>query len=703
MSISGFKYFLVIIDDHSHYVWTFPLKYKSETTNTLKHFYNFIHTQFSTKIKTIQSDHGREFDNHALHNFLTLHGSQIRFSCPHTSQQNGKAERMIRTLTDRIRTLIFHAHLPARFWAEALHTATYLLNITPTATLQMRTPHTALLKTEPDYQSLRVFGCLCYPTLTATTNHKLEPRTRQCIFLGYAAHHKGYKCLDLKNHKIIISRHVIFFETEFPFTETNSNSDFDLLKFTAENPEPYPPLCESIIASKRIGNPEAVSPQSINSHDLLPTHQDAEINAAGPSSSTTHLTPLSNQINPIDSAPTNTRSPPPINSNTFGNSPSPNSAHTNSLSPIQINSQINNSPNQINPTCPNSNEPIVPPVAPTHATSLLPPNLNQNQHSMTTRGKSGIVKPKSIFNLSTHTSPEFAMSDLVPLHYFLGISVTRTKAGLLLHQTKYVEDLLERAGMHACNSCATPVDTNPKLSSSSGEPVPDPTEYISLAGALQYLTLTRPDLSYAVQQVCLYMHDPRQTHLTAARRILRYVKGTKHLGLLITPGSLDTLTAYSDADWAGCPDTRRSTSGYCVFLGPNLISWSAKRQATVSRSSAEAEYRAVANAVAETCWIRTLLTELRSPLTRSTVVYCDNISAVYMSSNPVQHQRTKHVEIDIHFVRDKVALGQVRVLHVPSAHQFADIFTKGLPSALFNSFRTSLCLRDSTATTAGGC
>ncbi|XP_071727594.1 uncharacterized protein [Rutidosis leptorrhynchoides] len=161
--------------------------------------------------------------------------------------------------------------------------------------------------------------------------------------------------------------------------------------------------------------------------------------------------------------------------------------------------------------------------------------------------------------------------------------------------------------------------------------------------------------------------------------------------------------AYSDADWAGCPSTCRSTSGYCVFLGNNLLSWSSKRQQTPSRSSAEAEYRGVANAVAETCWIRNLLRELHCPLSSATLVYCDNISAVYMSGNPVQHQRTKHIEIDIHFVRDLVLKGHVRVLHVPSRYQFADIFTKGLPTALFDEFRCSLSVRSAPATTAGGC
>jgi len=251
-------------------------------------------------------------------------------------------------------------------------------------------------------------------------------------------------------------------------------------------------------------------------------------------------------------------------------------------------------------------------------------------------------------------------------------------------------EILDRAGMAECKPCSTPVDTNPKVVAADGAPVSDPTDFKSLDGALQYLTFTRPDIAYSVQQVCLHMHDPREPHLAALKQILRYVRGTLHLGLLLRPSSSADLQVYTDADWAGCPDMRKSTSGYAVFLGDNLISWSSKRQTTVSRSSAEAEYRAVPNGVAEATWLRQLLQELHAPLRRATLVYCDNISAVYMSSNPVQHQHTKHIEIDLHFVRERVAIGDLRVLHVPTSSQYADIFTKGLPSSVFTEFRSSL-------------
>ncbi|KAK4354380.1 hypothetical protein RND71_026574 [Anisodus tanguticus] len=197
------------------------------------------------------------------------------------------------------------------------------------------------------------------------------------------------------------------------------------------------------------------------------------------------------------------------------------------------------------------------------------------------------------------------------------------------------------------------------------------------------------------------MHAPREPHFTALKHIIRYVKGTLDYILHIYPSAPTRLSAYTDVDWAGCPDTRRSTSGYCVFLGDNLISWSTKRQATLSRSSAEAEYRGVANVVAEICWLRNLLLELHCPVRKASVVYCDNISAIYLSHNPIQHQRTKHIEIDIHFVREKVALSHVIVLHVPSSYQYADIFTQGLPRQLFLDFRSSLSVRPPPAQSEG--
>jgi hypothetical protein len=186
--------------------------------------------------------------------------------------------------------------------------------------------------------------------------------------------------------------------------------------------------------------------------------------------------------------------------------------------------------------------------------------------------------------------------------------------GLFLHQRQYAIDILEWTSMSDYKPCSTPVDTQAKLSEDDGYPVIDVTSYRSLTGALQYLTFSHLDIAYAFQQVCLHMHTPREPHLTTLKRILRYLRGSLDYGLLLRPSPTSDLVVYTDADWAGCPDTRRSTSSYVVFLGANLVSWAAKRQPVVSRSSAEAEYRVVANSAPEASWMRQLLHELHSPL-----------------------------------------------------------------------------------------
>ena len=296
---------------------------------------------------------------------------------------------------------------------------------------------------------------------------------------------------------------------------------------------------------------------------------------------------------------------------------------------------------------------------------------------------------------------EFALKDMGNLHFFLGVEVTRSASGFHLSQAQYAEELLDRAGMSNCRPISTPIDVKPKLSTTSGELVPDPSEYRQLAGALQWLTLTRPDIAHAVQQIYLHMHDPCEGHLALVERVLRYIQGTTDHGLHLPASKSLDIVAYSDTDWAGCPDTHRSTLGFCVFLGDSLVSWSSKPQAVVSWSSAQAEYRGVANATAKCCWQRHLLGELRVDMDKATIVYCDNVSAFYLSENPVHHGRNKHVELDVHFVREKVVVGAIRVVHIPTRQQLMDILTKGLPTALFDQFRTSLCVVDDVPTAGG--
>jgi hypothetical protein len=289
---------------------------------------------------------------------------------------------------------------------------------------------------------------------------------------------------------------------------------------------------------------------------------------------------------------------------------------------------------------------------------------------------------------------DFALKDLGDLHYFLGIEVTKIKDEILLSQSKYVMDILQRAGMSKCKVVATPLSSSEKLCAQGGDALgsADATAYRSIVGGLQYLTLTRPDLTFSVNKVCQYLHALNTLHYTAVKRILRYVKGTIDLGLRITRSSSMLINGFADADWTGCLDDRRSTEGFAIFLGSNLVSWSARKQSTVSRSSTEAEYKTLANATAEIMWIQTLLAELKIAQPSAASFWCDNLCAIYLSVNPVFHARTKHIEVDYHFMRERVARKQLIIRFISSEDQIADGFTKTLPLSKLKNFQYNLNL-----------
>lgn len=309
----------------------------------------------------------------------------------------------------------------------------------------------------------------------------------------------------------------------------------------------------------------------------------------------------------------------------------------------------------------------------------------------------------SIQLLKQQLQASFHMKDLGYLHYFLGLEVHSDSKGIFLNQHKYTEDLVSLAGLQSAVPVDTPLEVNVKYHRDEGDLLPDPLLYRQLVGSLNYLTITRPDISFAVQQVSQFMHTPRHLHLAAVRRIIRYLKGTSYRGLFFPASTSLTLLAYSDADWAGCADTRRSVSGWCMFLGPALISWKSKKQARVSKSSTESEYRAMSTACSEITWLRGLLAELGFPQINATPLHADNTSAIQIATNPVFHERTKHIEVDCHSIREALDDHVISLPHVSSQLQLADIFTKAVPRARHQFLLSKLMLLDKPHQFEGGC
>lgn len=293
------------------------------------------------------------------------------------------------------------------------------------------------------------------------------------------------------------------------------------------------------------------------------------------------------------------------------------------------------------------------------------------------------TSPQLVQRVIDTLARKFSIKDMGNLSYFLGIEAVRTKDGLHLMQRKYVTDLLTKTNMLHSKPVSTPMASSPKLTLKSGSPLSDPREYRQVVGSLQYLSLTRPDISYAVNRLSQFMHSPTTCHWLAVKRLLRYLSGTLSHGIYLRKQSQAPLHAFSDADWAGDSDDYVSTNGYIVYLGSHPISWTSRKQKGVARSSTEAEYRAVAHTSAELRWICSLLTELGVTLTSPPTVYCDNIGATYLCQNPVFHSRMKHIAIDYHFVRGQIQNGMLRVTHVSTHDQLADGLTKPLARTPF--------------------
>ncbi|XP_019161991.1 PREDICTED: uncharacterized protein LOC109158510 [Ipomoea nil] len=288
----------------------------------------------------------------------------------------------------------------------------------------------------------------------------------------------------------------------------------------------------------------------------------------------------------------------------------------------------------------------------------------------------------------------FKIKDLGSLGYFLGIEAHISNERLNLCQRKYALDILNEAGFLSCKPVSTPMVPGHQFQKEGGTLLEDANSYRRLVGRLLCLTATRPDITYAVQQLSQFVDTPTNEHLVAAHYVLRYIKKALGQGIFYPRNGAMQLNVFSDYDWATCPETRKSVTSFCIFLDSALVSWRTKKQATISRSSSEAEYRALAATVCEVQWITSLLYDLQVELIRHAAIFCDNKSAIAIGENHVFHERTKHIEIDCHIVCEKVSQGLVKLLSISSSGQIADGFTKALPISLFQNFVSKLGTQD---------
>ncbi|GJW03058.1 retrovirus-related pol polyprotein from transposon TNT 1-94 [Tanacetum coccineum] len=287
---------------------------------------------------------------------------------------------------------------------------------------------------------------------------------------------------------------------------------------------------------------------------------------------------------------------------------------------------------------------------------------------------------------------KFQMSMMGQISFFLGLRISYNPRGIFINQSKYANEILKKFDLHKSDPVDTPMVERTKLDEDlSGIPV-DQTQYRSMIGSLMYLTASRPDLVFVVCMCTRYQSKPTKKNLEAVKRVFRYLQGTINMGLLYPKDTAMALTAYADANHAGCQDTRRSTSGSAQFLGDKLVSWSSKKQNSTSISSTEAEYIAISGCYAQILWMRSQLSDYGFAYNHIPL-YCDNKSAIALCCNNVQHSRSKHIDIRHHFIREQVEKGVIELYFIRTEYQLADIFTKALPRERFEFILSRLGMK----------
>ena len=902
MSRENHKYFVTFIDEKSKYTWVTLIQSKDRVLEAFKNFQSHVANHFSAKLKILRSDNGGEYTSQAFKQYLAQHGIIHQTSCPYTPQQNGVAERKNRHLMEVARSMMFHMNVPKRFWSDAVMSACYLINRTPTKVLNDLSPFEVLNKSKPSLDHLRVFGCICFVLVPGEQRNKLDARSSKAMLIGYSPTQKGYKCYDPVARRVLISRDVKFLETKGYYEEKSWDELKDLSQ-PSDNATNLWRILESLGINMPQGNQDtrarhteaASGPENVidengvdvaegNQETIHPDPEGGNQHESDTDKSDTgteaHDREVHDQderqqdsvsgedIHQVQTLRRSTRIKKPasnwINTRVYFNAEAV--AH-----PISAVCSLAQYPEEHQVFIGELDQEYIPrsyeeamqheewrasvgdemgamikndtwfetelpkgkravtsrllytikygangkperkktrlvargytqvygedyldtfaPVAKLHTIRILlsiavnlewdlwqmdvknaflqgeledevymrpPPGLEDmvkpgnvlrlkkaiyglkqsprawyHKLSTTLNGK-GFVKSEADHTLFTLTSQQgivvilvyvddiiitgsdkeginltkaflktsFDIKDLGELKYFLGIEICRSKEGLFLSQRKYTLDLLNEAGDLGARVAKTPLEDGYKVlreGEFEDKPYGDVKHYRRMVGKLIYLTITRPDVCFAVNQVSQHMQKPKIHHWNMVERILRYLREAPGQGVWMGCNGSTEITGYCDADWAGDRVDRRSTTGYCTFIGGNLVTWKSKKQKIVSCSSAEAEYRAMRKLTSELIWIRNLLRDLGIETTTPITMHCDNQAAIHIASNSMFHERTKHIEVDCHKVRQAVEQQIILPCYTRSEDQLADIFTKAASSKVCEFIHSKLGLIELTS------
>jgi hypothetical protein len=804
-SLGKSVYYVSFIDDFSRNTWIYFLRNKSEVFDKFKEFKALVENQTEKKIKVLRTDNGGELCKKC--------GIARQKTTPYTPQQNGVAERMNRTLMEKARSMLSGARLGQEFWAEAVSTACYLVNRSPSSALDDTTPHEVWSGKKPSLQHLRVFGCDAYVHVPKKNRSKLDNKAEKCIFIGYKDGVKGYKLWNPETKKIVYSRDVVFREvkdvTKQEFSPTQDEPEKIELELDdaksesfeeeeaeeaeepeAEEEEPHTPELRRSVRDRR--QPERYSPPDFRSNfSLSITDDDPRTVREAVNSEDSKLWKKA-MVEEMDALDKNeawdivelpagrktvgskwlfkkkfnaegkvekykarlvAKGYSQVEGIDFGEIFSPVAKLTSIRFILSIAAAFDLEVEQMD-------------VKTTFLHGDLEEEIYMKQpEGFVVKGKKELVckLKKSLYGLKqspgmwyqkfdtyilelrfvrsradhcvyskqvgnhfiyvvlyvddmllvgnnmdvikevkSQLSSKFDMKDLGAANFILGMEIKRDRANkkLWLNQRKYVETILQRFNMHGSKPVKVPIPIGVKLSADQCPKTQEEEEgmshvpYASAVSSLMYaMVCTRPDIAHAVGVLSRYMSKPGKEHWTTAKRVFRYLRGTTSYGLCYQgrPG-LDIVVdihGFVDADWAGDLDRRRSTSGYVFNLFGGAISWMSKRQAVVALSTTEAEYMAATHASKEAIWLQRLCSGI-GLVQQAVILDCDSQSAIFLAKNPSYHSKTKHIDVQYHFVRDMVEEKKVLLEKVDTLKNVADSLTKSVSTEKFSWCRVTM-------------
>lgn len=806
----GSRYFVTFTDDFSRASMVYCMEAKSETFEKFREFVAMAEALHCKKVKQLdcgtisklKSDNGGEYILNELKNYCKQRGIQIIYTVPCNPEMNGVAERLNRTLAEKARTMLLASNLGKRFWNEAVVTANYIKNRSPTSAFgeqfKNKTPAEIWYKSKPDLSHIKVFGSICYNHIPKKNRTKLDAKATKCIMLGYASSLFSYRLWDIENDKLIIGRHVTFNErstlnppsmVEISDSEemeevAEGNSNESIAQSEQEDvnenhlrrsnrirkqPDRYVAWATklehySLTAQEYVQN-DPISISDAKGRVDWPKWKEAmekEYSALIDNGTwvLTDLPPGRKTISCKWTFKLKFKADGTVDKHKarlvargftqekgfdFEETYSPTAKYTTFRVLMSIANQFGYFVEQMDvksaflngrlsediymdqPTGFETEKPKVCKLIKsiyglkqasrvwneTFHKFMVEINFKrcESDHCLYVKIYDDIVifvllfvddllmvsnKMETLKELKRKLSAKFEMTDVGTVESYLGIHVERKDGVMRLSQPHYMKNLLGKFGMENCKPATTPMEVGLHLPMNDDGPEQEgDLKYRHMIGCLMHATqTTRPDLCASTYYLSRFQNCFTNEHHAHAKRVLRYVQGTRNLKLTYTRSQAsDILVGYSDSDWGGDKNDYKSTSGYVFKLFGNTVSWLSRKQSTIALSSTEAEYVALAEAVCEIKWLRCLLSEMGIECKEPTIIFEDNQSTIDVAEQPRKHQRMKHVNIKYNFIRDAIAEKEVAIKYIPSSDQLADIMTKSLGSTPFTKHRNDLGLR----------